>query len=167
MYARACFVAVGLGLLAVTASQGACSKPEAPGCAFERTPFTPETKFDECRMEMLKFRDAMDSYASCLGETSADQEKAARDEYESVRIRFNQRARGEFDQPPYHHGADPATLVRIGNDNSQLGLSEPPGLHDPSYGNDTVSWRLRNERHFPLIIDEAHSGQAFVADPIL
>ena len=42
---------------------------------------------------MLKFRDAMESYASCLGETSADQKKAADDEYDSVRIQFNRRAR--------------------------------------------------------------------------
>jgi hypothetical protein len=99
MDGRAFFAAVGLGLLAVATSEGACSKPEAPGCAFERIPFASETTFDDCRNDMLKFRDAMDSYASCLGETSADQEKAARDEYESVRVRFNQRARGEFEQP--------------------------------------------------------------------
>ena len=97
MYGMAFLAAIGLGVLAATASQGACSKPEAPGCAFERIPFASETAFDACRMEMLKFRDAMDERASCLGKVSADQEKAARDEYESVRARFNQRARGEFD----------------------------------------------------------------------
>ena len=97
MHRSAFLVAIGLAVFAVTASQGACSKPEAPSCAFERIPFASETVFDACRMEMLKFRDAMDSYASCLGETSADQEKAAHDEYESVRIQFNRRARGEFD----------------------------------------------------------------------
>ena len=48
-------------------------------------------------MEMLKFRDTMDEYASCLGQTSAEQEKAAREEYEGVRVQFNKRARGEFD----------------------------------------------------------------------
>jgi hypothetical protein len=97
MYASACFVAVGLALVTVTASQGACSKPEAPSCAFERIPFASEMVFDGCRMEMIKFRDAMDNYASCLAEVSADQAKAARDEYENVWVRFNQRARGEFD----------------------------------------------------------------------
>jgi hypothetical protein len=45
---------------------------------------------------MLAFRDGMDRYASCLGETSSDGEKAARAEYEDIRIRFNRRARGEF-----------------------------------------------------------------------
>ena len=97
MHRKAILAAIGLSFLAVTASQGACSKPEAPNCAFERVPFASETVFDNCRNDMLKFRDAMDGYASCVGETSADQEKAARDEYETVRVRFNQRARGEFD----------------------------------------------------------------------
>jgi hypothetical protein len=97
MYGMAFLAAIGLGVLAATASHGACSKPEPPSCAFERIPFASETTFDECRIAMLKFRDAMDEYASCLGKVSADQEKAARDEYENVRVRFNQRARGEFD----------------------------------------------------------------------
>ena len=97
MHGKAILAAIGLSVLAATASQGACSKPEAPSCAFERIPFASEAVFDNCRNDMLKFRDAMDGYASCLGETSTDQEKAARDEYENVRVRFNQRARGEFD----------------------------------------------------------------------
>ena len=97
MHGRAFLAATALGVLAVTASQGACLKPDAPGCAFARVPFASETAFDDCRKEMLRFRDAMDDYASCLGETSRDQEKAARDDYEEVRVRFNQRARGEFD----------------------------------------------------------------------
>jgi len=45
---------------------------------------------------MLSFRDGMDRYASCVGETSSDDEKAARAEYEGIRVRFNRRARGEF-----------------------------------------------------------------------
>jgi hypothetical protein len=52
---------------------------------------------------MLRFRDDMDVYAECLGETSADDEKQAREAYEDVRIRFNRRARGEYGQTP---GAD-------------------------------------------------------------
>jgi hypothetical protein len=97
MRGRAFFAAIGLGLSAVTASEGACLKPDAPTCAFERIPFASEATFDACRMEMLTFRDAMDNYATCLGEVSAEQKKNARDEYEDVRVRFNQRARGEFD----------------------------------------------------------------------
>ena len=97
MHGSAFLAAIGLSVLAVTASYGECAKPEAPSCAFERIPFASETAFDACRTDMLKFRDAMDGYASCLGEVSVEQGKAARDEYESVRVRFNQRARGEFD----------------------------------------------------------------------
>jgi hypothetical protein len=97
MHGSAFFAAIGLAVLAVAPSQGACLKPEAPGCALQRVPFATDTAADNCRLDMLKFRDAMDGYASCLGEVSADQEKAARDDYEQVRIRFNKRARGEFD----------------------------------------------------------------------
>src|SRR5215472_5738875 len=97
MYIKPLFAGIGLAVLAVTASQGACVKPDPPGCALERVPFASDKAADDCRKDMLKFRDAMDGYASCLGEASADQEKAARDDYEEVRIRFNKRARGEFD----------------------------------------------------------------------
>ena len=96
MYGSAFLAAIGLGFLAATA-HGACLKPEAPRCALERIPFASDKAADDCRLDMLKFRDAMDGYASCLGEVSAEQEKAARDDYEKVRVRFNQRARGEFE----------------------------------------------------------------------
>ena len=96
MHVGTFFAAIGLGVLAVTASQGACVKPEAPSCALERIPFATDMAADECRKDMLKFHDAMDGYAACLRDVSADQEKAARDDYEDVRVRFNQRARGEF-----------------------------------------------------------------------
>jgi hypothetical protein len=100
MYRSAFFAAAGLAVLTATASQGACDKPAPPSCALERIPFASDKAADDCRKDMIKFRDAMDDYASCLGETSTDQEKAARNDYEDVRIRFNQRARGEFDQRP-------------------------------------------------------------------
>ena len=100
MHGRAFFAAIGLAVLAVTPSQGACAKPDAPGCALERVPFASDKAADDCRKDMVRFRDAMDRYATCLAEVSADQEKAARDDYEDVRVRFTQRARGEFDQPP-------------------------------------------------------------------
>jgi hypothetical protein len=96
MHGNAFLAAVGIGILAVTASQGACLRPEAPSCALARIPFPSDQAADDCRKDMLKFRDAMDDYATCLGETSKDQEKAARADYEDVRVRFNQRARGEF-----------------------------------------------------------------------
>jgi hypothetical protein len=98
MQGIAVFTMIGLAVFAVTASQAACPKPDAPSCALERTLFASDMAADNCRKDMLTFRDAMDRYASCLGEASADQEKAARDEYEEVRVRFNQRARDDFDQ---------------------------------------------------------------------
>ena len=99
MHGSALFAAIGLAVLAVTPSQGACLKPDAPNCALERVPFASDKAADDCRKDMVKFRNAMDGYATCLAGISADQEKAARDDYEEVRVRFNQRARGEFDQP--------------------------------------------------------------------
>jgi hypothetical protein len=95
MHGSAFLAAIGLTVLAAAPSH--CLKPVAPTCALERIPFASDTAADNCRLDMLQFRDAMDRYASCLGEASADQEKAARDDYEEVRIRFNKRARGEFD----------------------------------------------------------------------
>ena len=97
MYGSAFLAAIGLAVLAVTPSQGACAKPDAPACALERIPFASDKAADDCRKDIVKFRDAMDGYASCLGETSPDEEKSARNDYEDVRIRFNKRARGEFD----------------------------------------------------------------------
>jgi hypothetical protein len=87
----------GLGV-ALTASPlcAACSKPDAPACATRMVPFATDRDADDCRIAMLAFRDGMDRYASCLGETSSDREQAARAEYEDIRVRFNRRARGEF-----------------------------------------------------------------------
>jgi hypothetical protein len=99
MHGNAVLAAVGLAVLAVTTSQGACLKPDAPNCALERVPFASDKAADDCRKDMVKFRGAMDSYATCLAGISTDQEKAARDDYEDVRVQFNRRARGEFDQP--------------------------------------------------------------------
>jgi hypothetical protein len=90
-----------LALLALamipSASQAQCAKPEAPACALQRVPFESDMAADACRKEMLAFRDAMKPYAECRGKTSKDDQAAADDEYEDVRIRFNKRARGEFE----------------------------------------------------------------------
>ena len=76
--------------------RAACSKPDTPTCATRTVPFATDRDADDCRISMLAFRDAMERYASCLGETSSDGETAARAEYEDIRVRFNRRARGEF-----------------------------------------------------------------------
>jgi hypothetical protein len=87
----------GLSVALLTSPlQAACDKPDAPVCATQTVPFAKDKDADDCRIDMLTFRDLMDRYASCRGATSADDEKAARAEYEDIRVRFNRRARGEF-----------------------------------------------------------------------
>ncbi len=87
----------GLGTLAAMAQAPTCTKATAPPCALARVPFESESAADTCRKEMLSFRDEMEKYASCLSGVSPGQEQAARNEYEDVRVRFNKRAREEFD----------------------------------------------------------------------
>jgi hypothetical protein len=84
-------------LAAMPGAAQECPRPAAPACVGARVPFIGESDFDACRKEMIAFRDAMDQRASCLAPKSAADEKAARDEYEEVRVRFNKRARGEID----------------------------------------------------------------------
>jgi hypothetical protein len=84
-----------LAALPDTAAPAACQKPDAPGCALARVPFASDKDADDCRKEMLAFRDAAERHASCVGATSPDAETAAREAYEDVRARFNRRARGE------------------------------------------------------------------------
>jgi hypothetical protein len=98
------FALVVFSLLLASPLSAACEGPAAaPGCATQTAPFAGIQDFDACREQMLAFRDAMDAYASCLGQTSADEEKQAREAYEDVRLRFNRRARGENGPTP---GAD-------------------------------------------------------------
>jgi hypothetical protein len=86
------FGAASLSILMMTATSWAeCRKPSVPACATEPGPF--ENAADDCRIQMLAFRDAMEGYASCLEATSADDARLALEEYERVRIQFNQRAR--------------------------------------------------------------------------
>jgi hypothetical protein len=97
------FALVFFSLVLANPLYAACNSPAAPACATQTVPFASVKAADDCRKEMLAFRDAMDTYAACLGQTSADEEKQARDAYEDVRVRFNRRARGEYGQTP---GAD-------------------------------------------------------------
>jgi hypothetical protein len=97
------FALVFFSLVLASPLYAACNSPAAPACATQATPFASFQAADDCRKEMLGFRDAIDAYAACLGQTSADDEKQARDAYEDVRARFNRRARGDFGQTP---GAD-------------------------------------------------------------
>ncbi len=82
-------------VLPINPASAACTKPDTPACATPAGPFATDKAADDCRKDMLRFRDGMEVYALCLGETSASDEKAARAAYEDIRVRFNRRARGE------------------------------------------------------------------------
>lgn len=71
------FALLGVSLTAGS-SQAVCNKPDAPACALQTIPFAKDKDADDCRKDMLSFRNAMDAYASCLGETSAQDEMRAR-----------------------------------------------------------------------------------------
>jgi hypothetical protein len=94
---RSLLLALVALLSASLSAQAQCAKPSGPACALARVPFETDLAADNCRKEMLAYRDAMDSYAACRGQASKDDEAAAKDEYEAVRAGFNKRARGEFD----------------------------------------------------------------------
>lgn len=94
---RVNIVALALLWVGPASSQpAACARPETPACAIATVPFPKDKDADDCRKDMLRYRDNMDVYAICLGKTSADEEKAARDAYEDIRVKYNRRARGEL-----------------------------------------------------------------------
>ena len=86
-----------IGILLAGPSYGACTKPVAPLCATETGPFVDVDDFDRCRMRMLAYRDGIDTYVACLQEERQplENEKPARDEFQSILSQFNRRARGE------------------------------------------------------------------------
>jgi hypothetical protein len=94
------FVLAFFSLLLVSPLYAACDSAAAPACATQTVPFTSVEDFDACREKMLAFRDAMDTYAACLRQTSVDEARQARDAYEDVRVQFNRRARGEYGPTP-------------------------------------------------------------------
>lgn len=96
MDSRTAIAMICLSALLAGSAFAACAKPETPACALERVPFASDKAADDCRKAMLGFRDAMTEHASCLEQNSTADAQGARDDYESIRVRFNQRARGEF-----------------------------------------------------------------------
>ena len=90
------FVVTCIGILIAGPSYGACTKPEAPSCALQTGGFAGEAVFDSCRLQMISYRGGMEALAEChQKDGQPTQEKAARDELESVLVRFNRRARGD------------------------------------------------------------------------
>jgi len=85
-------------MVALTGSlQAACDKPAVPACAIAKVPFPTDVAADDCRQDMLRFRDRMSDFADCVGKDSAAEKQAADDEFERIRVLFNKRARGELD----------------------------------------------------------------------
>ena len=77
-------------------SRATCVKPDIPACAVQNGAFSGAADFDQCRKQMLAYKDGMESLASCLKEASQTQEaKSAQDELETGLSQFNRRARGE------------------------------------------------------------------------
>ena len=85
-----------IGILIAGPSHGACTKPEAPVCGQQPGPFAGPADFDECRLQMISYKGAMETLADWLqNEGQSGQEQSAREELEAVLARFNRRARGE------------------------------------------------------------------------
>jgi hypothetical protein len=92
----AAFRCVAVAILISGPAHAACSKPDIPACAVEKGAFPSEANFDQCRMQMLAYKDAMEKHASCTKETGLPQEgQASEQELQATLARFNQRARGE------------------------------------------------------------------------
>ena len=83
------------GVLAAAPCYGACVKPVAPSCASGAGGFTGLQDFDACRRPMVAYREQTDAYVSCLKQNggSAEEQQAALDTFEQVRVQFNVRAR--------------------------------------------------------------------------
>ena len=74
----------------------ACTKPAVPACAVEKGAFPNAAGFDECRMQMLAYKDGMEKHAACAKEAGSPQEeKSSEDELQATLATFNKRSRGE------------------------------------------------------------------------
>jgi hypothetical protein len=84
--------------LAAGHTQGTCSKPETPSCAIGKGRFAREADYDQCRVQMLKYKGDMEGYAGCLDQASRPMDgPSARDELDKNLALFNRKARGELD----------------------------------------------------------------------
>lgn len=87
----AAFVFATIGVLAAGPACGACNKPAAPSCAIEGAFAKPRDQ-DQCRLQMLPYRGAMELFAECLKGEGQD-EKPALAELEHTLAEFNRRSR--------------------------------------------------------------------------
>ena len=77
-------------------AHAACTKPAIPACAIEKGGFSSPAKYDECRLQMIAYKGAMEQHAACAKEAGSPQEeKSSEDELQATLATFNKRARGE------------------------------------------------------------------------
>jgi hypothetical protein len=92
----AAFASIAVAVLISGPAHAACTKPDIPACAVEKGAFTGEASFDQCRIQMLTYKDAMEKHASCTKEAGSPQAgQASEQELQATLAKFNQRARGE------------------------------------------------------------------------
>jgi hypothetical protein len=90
---------VSVLIIAGAHAQGMCSKPQTPSCAIEPGRFAGEEEYDQCRLQMLKYKSSMETYAVCHDDADRRTEgQSARDELEQSLAVFNRKARGEHDR---------------------------------------------------------------------
>jgi hypothetical protein len=80
-----------IGLLSANLAEAACTKPQAPVCALQGS-FAKASDQDQCRLQMLPYRGAMETFAECLKQEGRD-DKPALDELEYTLAEFNRRSR--------------------------------------------------------------------------
>jgi hypothetical protein len=92
----AAFTSVTIAILISGSADAACTKPDIPACAVEKGAFAGEANFDQCRLQMLAYKDGMEQHATCTKEAGSPQEgQASEDELQATLAKFNRRARGE------------------------------------------------------------------------
>lgn len=85
-----------LAVLISGPAYAACSKPDIPACAVEKGAFAGETHYDQCRMQMIAYKAAIENHASCTKEAGSPQEgQSSEQELQATLAQFNRRARGE------------------------------------------------------------------------
>ena len=92
----AAFTCIIIAILISAPADAACPKPDIPACAVEKGAFSGAAVFDQCRIQMLVYKDAMESHASCTREAGSPQEgQSSEEELQAALAQFNRRARGE------------------------------------------------------------------------
>ena len=67
-----------------------CSEPSAPRCLAGYSSFDSQDDFDTCRRQMVRYKDEVETYVSCL----VDAANSAKSEYGDAVKKFNRKAQG-------------------------------------------------------------------------